>query len=151
MSYEAPTEILNQFPHTCYYPQVRLVTWHPRGVLDDQLSERIVAFLEMEERIAEEPFDRYTDLTGITEIRLKIGHAFEIAERRRSGYRGPPVKSAFYSDRIASYGISRMYEVLMEAASIRVRTFRAREAAAIWLGVPAEILLPPAEHQLPEP
>ena len=33
-----------------------------------------------------ESFDRYTDFSGLTEIRLKIGHTFQIADCRCAGY-----------------------------------------------------------------
>jgi hypothetical protein len=51
-----------------------------------------------------------------------------------------PVKSAFFSDTTVGLGIARMYEALMEEATIQVCAFRERSAAAEWLGVPLEIL-----------
>ena len=143
MSSELVPAILKAFPHTRYFPQVRLVTWHPQGLFDEHLANRVVDFIETEERVADEPFDRFTDLDGLTEIRLKIGHAFTIAERRKTGYLGDPVKSAFFSERFVGFGIAHMYEALMEGARIQVRAFRSREAAAIWLGVPPILLQPP--------
>lgn len=152
MSSEPSPAILLAFPHTCYFPQVRLVTWHPRGVFDEHLSDQIVEFMEHEERVADKPFDRFTDLDGLSEIHVKIGHAFSIADRRRAAYRGDPVKSAIFSERFVGYGIAHMYETLMMGARIEVRAFRSREAAAIWLGVPEKILRPPPEpHPAEEP
>ena len=145
MSSELVPAVLKTFPDTRYFPQVRLVTWHPRGVFDEHLADQIVDFMEHEERIANDPFDRFTDLDRLSEIHLKIGHAFEFADRRRTGYRGDPVKSAVFSERFVGYGIAHMYETLMMGARIQVRAFRSREAAGIWLGVPAELLQPPPE------
>jgi len=121
------------------------MTWHPRGVLDDVLADRIIEFIETEERMLDTPFDRFTDLNGLTEIRLKVGHAFNVAERRRAGYQGEPVKSAVFSDWVIGLGIARLYEALMKDAHIKVRAFRSRDAAAEWLGVPADLLQPPGE------
>jgi hypothetical protein len=135
-------KILKALPHTQYHPEARLVTWHPCGVFDDELADRIVEFIESEERIAEAPFHRYTDFNGLTEIRLKFGHAFQIAEHRRAGYASESVKSAFVSDWVIGLGIARMYAALMEGAPIEVRAFRSRDAAAEWLGVPVDILRP---------
>jgi hypothetical protein len=129
---------------------VRLVTWHPRGIFDDQLADKIVEFIEDEERVMDEPFNRFTDLDGLSEIHLKIGQAFTIAERRRTGYRGDPVKSVFFSERVVGFGIAHMIEALMKDAQIRVRAFRSREAAADWLGVPLELLQPPLLSPDPE-
>ena len=134
--------VLKDFPGTRYHAEARLVTWHPRGVLDDELADRIIEFIEAEERIADAPFHRYTDFGGLTEIHLKFGHAFKIAERRRAGYAGESVKSAFFSDWVIGFGFARLYQELMAGGPIQVRAFRSREAAAEWLGVPEDILLP---------
>jgi hypothetical protein len=136
------SDILSGFPHTRWHPEVRLLTWHPQGVLDDELADRILEFVELEEHVADGPFHRYADLNGLTHIRLKFGHSFQIAERRRSGYAGQPVKSAFFCDWIIGFGMARLYEELMRDAPIDVRAFRQREEAAQWLDVPVDILLP---------
>jgi hypothetical protein len=136
---------MKDFPNTRYHVKSRLVTWHPRGVLDDEFADKVVAFVEAEESLADAPFDRFSDFSGLTEVHLKIGHTFQIVERRRADSAGRDrVKSAFFSDRIISFGIARLYEELMAGSAVEVRAFRAREAAAEWLGVPIEILLPDA-------
>jgi hypothetical protein len=134
------TALLKTLPHTRYHPEWRLFTWHPRGLFDDALADKIVALLVAEESAGEVPFHRYTDLSGLTHIRLKIGHVFEIAKQRRDV--PEPVKAAFFSDTTVGLGIARMYEALMEGAMIQVRAFRERGVAADWLGVPLEILRP---------
>ena len=135
-------EILKDFPNTRWHEEARLVTWYPRGTLDDDLADRVVDFMESEERIADAPFHRYTDFGGLTEIRLTFGHAFKIAERRKASYAGgPPVKSAIYCDWIVGFGMARLYAELMKDCPIEVRAFRERKAAAEWLGVPVNILL----------
>jgi hypothetical protein len=134
--------LLKTFPHTRYYPEWRLLTWHPRGLFDDALADKIVEVIGLEERFVEAPFHRYMDLSGLTHIRLKIGHVFEVAKQRRAVRE--PVRSAFFSDTIVGLGIARMYEALMEEATIQVRAFRERGAAAEWLGVPLEVLHPRA-------
>ncbi len=130
--------LLKTFPHTRYYPESRLVTWHPRGLFDDALADKIIGAVGSEERVEEVPFHRYADFSRLTHIRLKVGHVFQIAKQRS----GAPklVKSAFFSDTTVGLGIARMYEALMEEATIQVRAFRERAAAAEWLGVPLEIL-----------
>ncbi|MEO8350265.1 MAG: hypothetical protein ABI680_00955 [Chthoniobacteraceae bacterium] len=133
--------IRQAFPETCYHPDERLLTWCPQGHFDDRLADRIMAFIELEERIKGEPFHRYTDLSGLTEIHLKVGHAFKIAERRRADFTGgQSVKSALYCDRVIGFGIARLYEALMEGGPFDVQAFRTREAAAEWLEVPVGIL-----------
>lgn len=137
------SSILIGFPRARYHPEWELITWHPRGVLDDKLVDEIVAFAEIQERVTTAPpFNRFTDLSGLTDIRLKVGHLFEVAEKRRAATHGrPSVKSAFFCDKMVGFGIARMYEALMEGSSIHARSFRDRQAAAEWLEVPLEALL----------
>src|SRR5437762_11941176 len=132
--------LLKTFPHVRYYPDWRLLTWHPRGLFDDALADKIIEAVGSEEHVEEVPFHRYTDFSGLTHIRLKVGHVFDVAKFRRGVVE--PVKSAFFSDTIVGLGIARMYEALMEEATIQVRAFRERAAAAEWLGVLLDILQP---------
>lgn len=132
--------LLKTVPHTRYHAQWQLLTWHPRGIFDDALADEIVGVIQSEEDFEETLFHRYTDFSGLTEIRLKIGHVFQIAELRREAPQ--PVKSAIFAETTVGYGIARMYESLMEGAMIQVRAFRVRAAAAEWLGVPLDVLLP---------
>jgi len=133
-------ELLKTLPHTRYHPEWRLLTWHPRGVFDDALADKIIGLIGSEERFEHVPFHRYTDFSGLTHIRLRIGHVFDVAKQRSAVHEA--VKSAFFADTIVGFGMARMYEALMEEATIQVRAFRERAAAAEWLGVPLEILEP---------
>jgi hypothetical protein len=143
MNKEPLATLLRNFPHTRYYAEWRLLTWHPRGLFDDELADEIIGAVGSEERVEEVPFHRYTDFSGLTHIRLKVGHVFDVAKLRRGV--SESVKSAFFSETIVGLGIARMYEALMEEATIQVRAFRKRGAAAEWLGVPLEILQPDAQ------
>src|SRR5436190_9698636 len=104
------------FPDAHYHDEWELITWHPRGVLDDDRMDQTVEFIQVQEQVVKAPpFNRYTDLSKLTEVRLKIGHVFKLAEERGADHRGlPPVKSAFFCDKIVGSGIARMYEALME-------------------------------------
>src|SRR2546429_7395597 len=102
-----------RFPGNWYYPKFRLATWHPvGGVLTDALADQIIEFFEMQEQDQEELFDRYTGFSGLTQVRLKVKHMFEIARRRRSARE--PVNSAFFVDQPVTWSIAKMYEGLME-------------------------------------
>jgi len=41
MTEEPLAAFLKTVPHTRYYPEWRLVTWHPRGLFDDALADKI--------------------------------------------------------------------------------------------------------------
>ena len=137
-----PSSIPLGFPHARYHAAQDLITWHPRGVLDDRLLDEIAVFTQIQEQVVTAPlFHRFTDFNSLTEVRLKIGHVFKVAEERAAAHRDlAPVKSAFFCDKVVGFGIARMYEALMEGSSIHVRAFRDRAAAAEWLDVPLEIL-----------
>jgi hypothetical protein len=137
-----PTSIWLGFPHARYHATWELITWHPRGVLDDKLVDEIVAFIQIQEEVATSPpFHRFTDFSRLTEVRLQVGHVFKVAEERTASHcDAPPVKSAFFCDKTVGFAIARMYEALMEGSSLQVRAFRERAAAAEWLGVSVEIL-----------
>lgn len=131
------------FPKARFHPEYRLVTWFPSGVLDNGRADRLIDFLESEEKMEGKPFDRYTDMTGYTKIELGLDHIVRLARRRRHGYSGASVRSAFYAVRLLSLTIARMYEELMTGSKIQVCTFRDRGHAAEWLGVPVEVLQAP--------
>jgi hypothetical protein len=137
---EAPEFIRKGFPRTWYYPKLKLVTWHPRGVLNDAFADQVIDFIEMEERIQDVPFDRFTDFSGLTDIRLKVDHFFDIGRRRSA--MPQPVKSAFFADKSISFYVAQMYEMIMDKAMVEVRAFSQRKAAAKWLGVPMKVLEP---------
>lgn len=135
---KAPSVIRKSFPRTWYSPNWKLLTWYPRGVLNEAFADQVVAFIEMEERIQEAPFDRYIDLSGLTQIRIGIDHIIFTARRRRTVKQ--PVKTALFADKTLSFSIAHSYELLMYEAMIEVRAFNNRTAAAEWLEVPLKSL-----------
>ena len=146
MNAQSVEYVLKNFPGTRYYPEFRLTTWHPQGTFDTALASKIIAFIEWEEYIQEAPFDRYTDISGIVEIRIGIGSIIEMARRRR--FVREPVKSAFFGHDRARLEVAQSYERLMQDATmIQVRSFSDRNAAAEWLEVPETILEPAAVRQ----
>lgn len=143
MSEESVEYVLKDFPGTRYYPKFKLTTWHPQGIFDETLADKIAAFIESEELIQDAPFDRYTDFSAITEIRVSFEYILETARHRR--FIRQPVKSAFFGDKPMMFETAQLYERLMyDAIMIRVKSFSDRKAAAEWLEVPPTILEPPA-------
>ena len=135
---KAPEFIRKAFPRTWYHPRWRLLTWFPRGVLNEAFADQVIEFIEMEERIQEAPFDRYVDLSGLTLIRIGIDHLIHTARRRRKVKQ--PAKSAFFADNPMIFGVAHSYQLLMSDAMIEVRAFKERRAAAQWLEVPLKTL-----------
>jgi hypothetical protein len=135
---KAPEFIRKAFPRTWYHPRWRLLTWFPRGVLNEAFADQVIEFIEMEESIQEAPFDRYVDLSGLTLIRIGIEHLIHTARRRRKVKQ--PAKSAFFANNPVTFGVAHSYELLMSDAMIEVRAFQKRTAAAEWLEVPLRTL-----------
>ena len=133
-----PEFIRKAFPRTWYHPRCRLLTWFPRGVLNEAFADQVIEFIEMEERIQEAPFDRYADLSGLTHIRIGIDHIIHTARRRRRVKQ--PAKSVLFADNSMIFSVAHSYELLMYHAMIEVRAFNERTAAAHWLEVPLKIL-----------
>ena len=145
MSEEIIESVLKDFPHAVYYPKFRLMTWHPIGIFDGALADKVREFVEREEHMQDAPFNRYTDLSGVTEVQISLERLLEVACGRRRALQ--PVNSAIFADKKFSFLIAQIYESLMEeAVMITVRAFRERELAAQWLGVPVAILCPPAKR-----
>ena len=145
VSEEIIESVLKDLPGALYYPKFHLMTWHPIGIFDGALADKLRDFIEWEEHVQDVPFDRYTDLSGVTKVDISLQRLSEAACRRRRAVQS--VNSAIFADKKYSYVIAQIYESLMEeAVAITVRAFRERELAAQWLGVPVAILRPSAKR-----
>jgi hypothetical protein len=133
-----PEFIRKSFPRTWFHARWHLLTWYPRGVLNEAFADQVIEFIEMEESMQEAPFDRYADLSGLTHIRIGIDHLIHTARRRRKVKQ--PAKSALFADNPMTFGVAHSYESLMSDAMIEVRAFKERRAAAQWLEVPLKTL-----------
>ena len=61
-----------------------LLIWQPRGILDEPHVEKIIAMLEQAEDEAEKPFNRYTDLSKLTQVDLSLDYVFKVSLYRRA-------------------------------------------------------------------
>jgi hypothetical protein len=52
MNEQPLSALLKTFSQTRYYPEWRLLTWHPRGLFDDALADKILGVVGSEERAA---------------------------------------------------------------------------------------------------
>ena len=132
--------IIPEPAHLWQYPTYDLIAWQPQGVLDDRLLDEIGEWLCAIEETSP-PSKRFIDLSRLTMVAVRTSHVFEFARKRAEQLAGvTPVKSALFSEDWVGFGIARMYESLMKETPIDARAFRDRVKAAVWLGVPAEIL-----------
>lgn len=124
-----------------HYSAHDLIAWHPQGVLDDLLLEEIGEWLCTVDQTAVAPVRRFVDFSRLTSVAVRTSHVFEFARKRAEQFAGiTPVKSALFSEDWIGFGIALLYENLMNGTPIEVRAFHDRARAAVWLGVPEEIL-----------
>ena len=120
-----------------------LAVARPRGIVDARVAEEIVEFVELKEVELEQGFNRCCDFTSIDGITLSVSDVFLLANRRRAfNPNNFKVKSAFLATNPLAFGISRMYEQLLNSPRIEVRVWVDLEDAADWLGVDPERLRP---------
>lgn len=126
---------------TRFYPELKLRTWYPEGVLDRAMVHFMANDVGASERTNDEPFHRFCDLSKVTAVHLEfIELAYLVAVRRADCNNQPPVKSAYLAVSLGAYGAAHMFAALMESTPIDVRVFRKIEDAAQWLGAPVDVL-----------
>lgn len=133
---------MNPPPDVKFHAAYRLLTWHPQGVLDSDMLNAIIAFIEYKEQDMEEPFNRFTDLSHVTAIDLDFEFVVRASMHRRKAYAGnKPVKSAIYSTTSNSTHLSKVHSILNKYTPLEVAVFSDLASSAEWLGVQQEILL----------
>jgi hypothetical protein len=135
-------------PDVVFHRAQRLMVWIPHGVMDEQRIQQLIDALAHEEALAQTYFNRFSDFSHIDHINLNFDYVFNAALLRRLTHaRGPKVKSALVVQSLEAMHYSKLYATLTEHSSLQVRLFNNREAAASWLGVPADLLTIPTAPQ----
>jgi hypothetical protein len=119
----------------------RLITWRPRGVLNEEVLNKILAFLVLQEGRFGRSFNRFTDLSSIDAVDLTFKYVFHFALYRRLSRIGrETIKSALLvtSPEVARY--VRLHALVTDRSPLKVRMFREYGAAANWLDVPVQRL-----------
>jgi hypothetical protein len=119
----------------------RLIVWRLRGVLNESVVNKLIAFIGNIEATDLQPFDRFTETGYVEAVDLNFEYIFHVALYRRLSYSGrAPVKSAFLLSSLAKAHYSKMLEIIMQGSPLKVRIFEERAKAARWLGVSIEQL-----------
>ena len=115
---------------------LNLFIWQPRGILDEPHVEKILAALEKAEDEAEQPFDRYTDLSRLDAVELSFDYVFRVSLYRRALYLNrSPVKSAFYVVNRSTAEVALTHAAVTAESSLQVMVYLRKSDAARWLGV----------------
>ena len=124
-----------------FIEDVTLFIWRPRGILDEAVVNKILAFVADQESKLGRPFDRFTDMSALNAVDLTFKYVFHVALYRRLSRAGREmVKSAFLvtDPDIAHY--IKLHAIMTDHSPLKVSMFEEAEAAAEWLGVPVETL-----------
>lgn len=131
-------------PDIFFRPDLHLMIWKPRGLLNEKVVNQIIGFLREEEATADAHRLRFTDTSEVTAIELNFRYVFHVALHRRMTRTGQPaIKSAFYVENPGFEHYFKLHELLTSSSPLKVKLFEDREAAAEWLGVPVESLQAP--------
>ena len=120
-----------------------LFIWRPRGVLNEAVVNKILAFIADQEGKFGRSFNRFTDMSGLDAVDLSFKYVFHVALYRRLSRAGrEEVKSAFFVTDPEIARSVKLHALITDHSPLKVAMFKEREAAAAWLGVPIEMLTP---------
>jgi hypothetical protein len=124
--------------------EAHLLIWRPRGVLNESLVNKILAFLADQEGKHGRSFNRFTDTSALDAIDLSFKYIFHVALYRRLSRAGrEALKSAFLVTNPEIGRYIKLHALLTDRSPLQVSIFTELKGAAKWLGVPIEILTPP--------
>ena len=136
-------------PEIEFHPDIRLLVYRPRGLIDEAAVNKIISVIEDLEAATQEPFNRFSDTLDIHEVELNFKYVIHVSLHRRLAHKGrATVKSAILATDSALVHYARLLALLTEGSSIKVQVFQDCREAAKWLGVSVELLTrkPPAAN-----
>ncbi len=119
----------------------KLFIWRPRGILNEEVLNKILAYVLVQEGRFGKIFDRFTDLSLIDAVDLTFKYVFHFALYRRLSRTGrETLKSAILvtSPEVARY--VKLHVLVTDHSPLKVKMFKEYGAAAKWLDVPVQLL-----------
>jgi hypothetical protein len=130
-----------------FYEDVRLFIWRPHGLVNQAALNRIITVLGELEFSLKEPFNRFTDTVGADAVDLNFEYIIHVSLYRRQAYANrPPIKSAILATDSTLFHYGKVHALLTQGSPIKARVFQDRKEAALWLGVPFELLAVQGDH-----
>jgi hypothetical protein len=125
----------------------RLAICRPEGLLDAKLARQLMLFLMAMEESQLEPLNRLLDLTAIDQVWLTSQQVFDMSGARRAAAANlSRFRTAIIAPDPLAFGTARMYETLMHRSNNEVGVFWDPASAAVWLGVPDNVVHPEPLH-----
>jgi hypothetical protein len=137
-------------PDIQFHEDIHLLVYRPRGLLNEAAVNKIIKVIGELEAKLKDPFNRFSDTLGHDEVELNFKYVIQVSLYRRLSYQGrPPIKSAILATDSTIIHYGRLHALLTQGSPIKVRIFQDRAEAALWLGVPVELLAPKASGREP--
>ena len=128
-------------PHIIFHHDLNLMVYKPRGVLNIERIQKDIAAVTAAENQVATPFNRFVDLSGLSQIRLDPDWALRTAKLRRMDYADrPTIKSAYYVTTTKGAQLAKMCAAVTESSALQIQVFEDIPSAAKWLGVSEEDL-----------
>lgn len=128
-------------PDVSFQPDIALLIYRPRGVLNEASVNNVISFLGELEAAVQEPFNRFFDTLEAEAIDLNFRFVLQASLYRRLTHGDRPlVKSAILATDSTIIHYARLLGVLTQGSRIKVKIFQDRQEAADYLGVPIELL-----------
>jgi hypothetical protein len=128
-----------------FHPDLPLIIFRPRGVLNETAVNRAISVLGDLEAELKEPFNRFSDTLEADAVDLNFQYIVHVSLYRRLTYSGrAPVKSALLGTNETIVHYAKLHRLLTQGSPINFQVFEKREDAADWLEVPIERLEPKA-------
>jgi hypothetical protein len=129
-------------PEIEFHQNIRLLIYRPRGLIDEAAINKVISAIEDLEAATQDPFNRFSDTSETHGVELNFQYVIQASLHRRLLHKGrAPVKSAILATDSTLIHYARLLALLTEGSSIKVRVFQDRKEAALWLGVPLELLV----------
>src|SRR5262249_39966534 len=125
-----------------FLDDIRLLIYRPEGRMNQNSVNKLITIIDNLVTSMKEPFNRFFDGLGLTEVELNYRYMIHVSLRRRLFYAGrPPVKSAILARHETIVHYAKLHAVLTQGSPINVRVFAERDEVAKWLEVPSERLM----------
>ncbi|MBN2423764.1 MAG: hypothetical protein JXR46_13200 [Calditrichaceae bacterium] len=127
----------------CFFRTDKLVIWRPEGSMTLEKIEKFIEFLNTNSGKRDPHFDRFVDLSCITEIAVSYEQLSTIAFTRKTYSQqklDKKIRMVFYVNNSISYGMTRMYQNLFDDKYYDIKIFKNLCEAAAFLEVDASLL-----------
>lgn len=112
----------------------RLIAVHLSDVVSVHDLEEIAARFDEIDR-GTPGLPRFADATGITGAHIAFDEVVQLTQDRRNRSLARDVRTAILVASDLAFGISRMYQALLDHPQVEMEVFRDRRRALAWLGV----------------